>query len=332
YYTDHMLVMEYETGAWGEPEIMPYSAFSIAPATNVLHYGQGIFEGAKAYKNKEGKITIFRIDENFKRMNNSASRMCMPNFDVAPVKKALFELIKLEEEWIPTGEGQALYIRPTMISDEEVLGVHASKRYKLFILLSPVGFYYANGMQPTKILVEENYVRAAIGGTGEAKCMGNYAASLIGAEKAEAAGYDQCLWLDAKEHKYAEEVGSMNIFFVIDKEIVTPALVGSILPGITRKSCLEVLRKYGYKDYKVSERRISMDELACAYESGKLTESFGTGTAAVISPVGVIGYKGKDMLISGGKMGEVTAYLYDTITSIQRGNTADEFGWVEEIK
>jgi len=332
FYTDHMLVMEYERGKWGEPEIVPYAPFSIAPATNVLHYGQGIFEGAKAYKRADGSITVFRIDDNFKRMNNSARRMCMPQFEAEPVKRALFELIKLEEDWIPTGEGQALYIRPTMVADEEVLGVHASKRYKFFILLSPVVFYYANGMHPTKILVEEEYVRASIGGTGEAKCMGNYAASLIGAEKAEAAGYDQCLWLDASERKYVEEVGSMNIFFVIDKEIVTPALVGSILPGITRNSCLQVLKKYGFKDYTVSERRVSMDEIVAAYESGKLKESFGSGTAAVISPVGVIGYKGRDMLIGGGKMGEVTEYLYNTVTAIQRGMKPDDFGWVEKVK
>lgn len=332
YFTDHMLVMDYENGKWNEPEIVPYEPFALAPASNVLHYGQGIFEGAKAYKAADGKITVFRIDDNFIRMNNSARRMCMPSFDSEKVKKALFELIKLESDWIPTGEGQALYIRPTMIADQEVLGVHASKKYKFFIILSPVGFYYANGMQPTKIMVEEEYVRAPIGGTGEAKCMGNYAASLIGAEKAEAAGYDQCLWLDARDHKYVEEVGSMNIFFVLDKEIVTPALVGSILPGITRNSCLQVLRKYKFKDYTVSERRVSMDEIVQAYKDGKLREAFGSGTAAVISPVGVINYQGKDMIVNDGKMGEVTSYLYDTITGIQREKIKDEFGWVVEVQ
>lgn len=328
YFTDHMLVMDYENGAWKEPEIVPYAPFAIAPATNVLHYAQGIFEGAKAYKNSEGKITVFRIDDNFVRMNKSATRLCMPNFDAAVVKKALFELIKLEKEWIPTQPGTALYIRPTLIANEEVLGVHASKKYKFFIILSPVGAYYAHGLQPTKILVEENLVRASIGGTGEAKCMGNYAASLLGGEIANSKGYDQALWLDSCEHKYVEEVGSMNMFFVIGDEVVTPALVGSILDGITRRSCIQVLKKYGYK---VSERRISMDEIVDAYDKGMLKESFGSGTAAVVSPVGLITYKGKDMTINGGKMGEITSFLYDRITGIQSERYADEFGWVTQI-
>ncbi len=329
YFTDHMLVMDYENGAWKEPEIVPYAPFEMYPATNVLHYAQGIFEGAKAYKTKEGKITVFRIDDNFVRMNNSATRMCMPNFDAKVVKAALFELLKLEKDWIPTEPGTALYIRPTMIANEEVLGVHASHKYKFFIILSPVGSYYAHGLQPTKILVEEELVRTAIGGTGEAKCMGNYAASLMGGEIANSKGYDQALWLDAKEHKYVEEVGSMNIFFVIGDEVVTPQLVGSILPGITRNSCIQVLKKYGYK---ISERRISMDEIVDAYNKGELKECFGSGTAAVISPVGLITYKGKDMVVNGGKMGEITSFLYDKITGIQSERYPDEFGWVTEVK
>lgn len=329
YFTDHMLVMDYENNAWKEPEIVPYAPFQIAPAMNILHYGQGIFEGAKAYKNGEGKITVFRIDDNFKRMNKSAQRMCMPTFDAEVVKKALFELIKIEKDWIPTQPGTALYIRPTLIASEEVLGVHVSKKYKFFIILSPVGSYYAHGLTPTKILVEEHFVRASIGGTGEAKCMGNYAASLLGGELANSKGYDQALWLDGNEHKYVEEVGSMNMFFVIGDEVVTPALVGSILDGITRRSCIEVLKKYGYK---VSERRISMDEVVEAYEKGQLKESFGSGTAAVVSPVGLITYRGKDMIINDGKMGEITSFLYDRITGIQSERYEDEFGWVTEIK
>ncbi|MEG1535758.1 MAG: branched-chain amino acid aminotransferase [Clostridia bacterium] len=329
YFTDHMLVMDFENGAWKEPEIVPYAPFEIAPATNILHYAQGIFEGAKAYKTKEGKITVFRIDDNFVRMNNSAERLSMPRFDSAIVKNALFELLKMEEAWIPTAVGTALYIRPTMIANEEVLGVHASHKYKFFIILSPVGAYYANGMQPTKILVEEELVRAAIGGTGEAKCMGNYACSLLAGELANKKGYDQVLWLDAKDHKYVEEVGSMNMFFVIGDEVVTPALVGSILPGITRNSCLQVLKKNGYK---TSERRISMDEIVDAFDKGELKEAFGSGTAAVISPVGTIFYKGKDMLINNGKMGKVTEFLYNSITGIQNEKKPDEFGWVTEVK
>ncbi len=329
YFTDHMLVMDYEDGSWKEPEIVPYAPFAIAPATNILHYAQGIFEGAKAYKTKEGKITVFRIDDNFVRMNKSATRLCMPNFDAKIVKDALFELIKIDKDWIPTEPGTALYIRPTLIANQEMLGVHASKKYKFFIILSPVGAYYANGLQPTKILVEDKLVRASIGGTGEAKCMGNYAASLMGGEIANQKGYDQALWLDSSEHKYVEEVGSMNMFFVIGDEVVTPALVGSILDGITRRSCITVLKKYGYK---VSERRISMDEIVEAYDNGMLKESFGSGTAAVISPVGLISYKGKDMEINGGKMGEITSFLYDKITGIQSERYEDEFGWVTEIK
>lgn len=329
YFSDHMLVTDYCDGKWSEPQIVPYASFQMPPATNILHYGQGIFEGAKAYKTKEGKITVFRIDDNFKRMNNSARRMCMPTFDAEVVKEALFELIKIEKDWIPTEPGTSLYIRPTMIADEEVLGVHASKKYKLFIILSPVGAYYANGLQPTKIMVEENLVRAAIGGTGEAKCMGNYACSLMAAEIANAKGYDQALWLDAKEHKYVEEVGSMNMFFVIGDEVVTPALVGSILPGITRDSVLQVLKKYGYK---ASERRVSMDEIEAAYDNGTLKEAFGSGTAAVISPVGTIAYRGREMVVNGGVMGEITAFLYDKITGIQNERYPDEFGWVTEIK
>ena len=328
YFTDHMLLMEYKDGAWGEIEIRPFEPFAMSPASNILHYAQGIFEGAKAYKNDKGEITVFRIDDNFTRMNNSAKRLCMPTFDSAKVKEALFELLKIEKDWIPTAKGTALYIRPTMIADQPVLGVHASHVYKFFIILSPVGSYYAHGLQPTKILVEEHYVRAAIGGTGEAKCMGNYACSLLGGEEANKKGYDQCLWLDAAEHKYVEEVGSMNMFFVIDGVVVTPALVGSILPGITRRSVIEVLKAH---NMPVEERRISMDEIEKAYDEGRLNESFGSGTAAVISPVGTIGYKGRDMIINNGKMGKITQFLYDEITGIQNRTKEDTFGWVTKV-
>lgn len=328
YFTDHMLVMDYADGKWSDPEIVPFQNIEFSPATSVLHYAQGLFEGAKAYKTDDGKITAFRLEENFKRMNSSAKRLCMPQLDASVVLPALFELLKIEEEWIPTAPGTALYIRPTMLGVDPVLGVHASHTYKFFIILSPVGAYYANGLKPTKILVEENYVRAAIGGTGDAKCMGNYAASLIAGEKAQQMGYDQALWLDAAEHKYVEEVGAMNMFFIIGKEIVTPALVGSILPGITRKSAIELLRKLGYT---VSERRISMDEIEDAYLKGELKEAFGTGTAAVISPVGVISYKGKDMIINNQEMGAITAMLYDKLTGIQYGRYEDIFGWINHI-
>lgn len=328
YFTDHMLVMDYADGKWSDPEIVPFENLSMSPATNILHYAQGIFEGVKAYKDAEGKITSFRLEENFARMNRSAERLCMPTIDAKVVMDALKELLILEQDWIPTAPGTALYIRPTMIATDPMLGVHAAHTYKFFIILSPVGAYYANGLQPTKILVEDEYVRVAVGGTGEAKCMGNYAASLLASEMAIKKGYDQVLWLDSKEHKYAEEVGAMNMFFVIDGEIITPALVGSILPGITRKSAIELLRSEGYT---VTERRISIDEIVKAYENGKLDEAFGTGTAAVISPVGIIGYKGRDMIINNQEMGKITAELYDKLTGIQYGRLEDKFGWVNHI-
>lgn len=328
YFTDHMLVMDYADGKWGEMEIIPYDTFSLSPSTTVLHYAQGIFEGCKAYKNAEGKITLFRPEENFKRFNRSAERLCMPTVDEDAVLEGLKKLIEIESDWIPTDIGKALYVRPTMIGTDPALGVHASHSYKFFIILSPVGAYYAHGLTPTKIYIEDQYVRAAIGGTGEAKCMGNYAASLKAGEEANAKGFDQVLWLDAKDRKYAEEVGSMNIFFVIDGVVVTPMLNGSILPGITRKSAIEVLKDMGYK---VEERKVSVDELIEAYECGKLNECFGTGTAAVISPVGQLTYKGRDMIVNGGKMGDITTKLYDAITGIQVGKYADKFGWVVKV-
>ena len=234
----------------------------------------------------------------------------------------------IEKDWIPTASGTSLYIRPTMIADDPMLGVHAAHNYKFFVILSPVGSYYANGMQPTKIMVEEHYVRAPLGGTGESKCMGNYAASLLASEIANKKGYDQVLWLDAIEHKYAEEVGAMNMFFVIDGEVITPALVGSILPGITRKSAIELLKSEGYK---VTERRISLDEVAKAYDEGRLNEAFGTGTAAVVSPVGIIHYNGRDMIINNQEMGAITGDLYEKLTGIQYGKREDKFGWITKI-
>lgn len=328
YFTDHMLQMFYRDGAWSEPEIVPYKNFSMDPASTVLHYGQGIFEGAKAYINPEGKINLFRIKENFLRMNRSAERLCMPTLPVDEVINALYELVKLDKEWIPTDPGTSLYIRPTMVGIDEMLGVHPSHSYVFYIILSPVGSYYANGLQPTRILIENEYVRAPLGGTGEAKCMGNYSASLLAGELANKKGYDQVLWLDGKEHKYVEEVGSMNMFFVLGDTVVTPALVGSILPGITRKSCIEVLKRNGYK---VEERRVSVEEILEAAKNGALKEAFGTGTAAVISPVGVLGYQGEDIIINEGKMGEISSFLYDEITGMQYGKKADAFGWITTL-
>ncbi|MDR3293196.1 MAG: branched-chain amino acid aminotransferase [Clostridiales bacterium] len=329
YMSDHMLVMDYADGAWGDAEIIPYGDFNIDPATQILHYGQGIFEGLKAYKTHDGKITLFRPRDNFIRMNNSANRLCMPALDIDKVLDALYELVKVEEDWIPTAEGTSLYIRPAMYCSNVFLGVKSGTKYRFFIAVCPVGAYYENGLAPTKIFIEDFYTRSSIGGTGEAKCIGNYAASLIGQEKAHKLGYDQALWLDAKDKKYIEEVGAMNIFFVIGDTVVTPALSGSILPGITRDSALKVLKKNGYK---VEERKISVDELVAAQNSGELREMFGTGTAAVISPVGEFTYKDEKYTVGNGQMGKITGFLYDTITGIQKGKIEDTFGWVIKIK
>lgn len=331
YFTDYMLVWEYDEdkGGWQEQKIVPYDDFAIDPACCSLHYGQGIFEGLKAYKDQNGNVTMFRPRDNFKRMNKSAERLCMVNFDEEEAVKGLETLIGIEKEWIPALDGTSLYIRPFMFGTEPFLGVHPSRKFMFTIILSPVGSYYAHGLQPTKLIVEDRYTRASVGGTGEAKCMGNYAASLLAGEEAQKKGFDQVLWLDGEEKKYVTEVGSMNMMFVIDGTVVTPMLDGSILHGITRDSAIKVLKANGYK---VEERKIPIEEIAEAAREGKLNEAFGTGTAAVISPVGTINYRGEDIIINGGKMGKITEWLYDRITGIQRGKYADEFGWVYKVK
>ncbi len=325
YFTDYMFTMKYtaEKG-WHDAKIEPNEPKPFDLATSIFHYAQGIFEGMKAFRQPDGKIGVFRPNENWARMNRSATRMCIPNFPEDVAEEGLETLLKLEKDWIPTEMGTALYIRPTIVATRVMLGVHASTEYLFFIILSPVGSYYAHGLEPTKLLVEDFYGRSSIGGTGEAKCLGNYAASMKAGELAEEKGFDQVLWLDAAEKKYVEEVGSMNMFFRLGDEVVTPALVGSILPGITRKSCIQLLRENGYN---VSERRVSIDEVIAAAKDGSLKEAFGTGTAAVISPVGLIRYKDCDYEINGGKMGDVTRMLYDTITGIQYGTLPDKNGW-----
>ncbi|NLJ69905.1 MAG: branched-chain amino acid aminotransferase [Clostridiaceae bacterium] len=325
YFTDHMFLMDYTEGkGWHDPRIIPYRPISVDPSCLTFHYGQTVFEGLKAYRSAEDEILLFRPQENFKRMNLSCDRLCIPRFDEKLALEALKKLVDIERDWVPHQSDSSLYIRPFIFADEEFLGVRVSKSYKFMIILSPSGPYYASGLDPVKIYVEEKYVRAVPGGMGEAKTGGNYAVSLIGQAEAESKGYSQVLWLDGVERKYIEEVGAMNIFFVIDDVIITPILNGSILSGITRKSVLELLRKQGAK---VEERKISIDELVAAYDDGKLQEVFGTGTAAVISPVGELMYKNKKMVINNNQIGPISQSLYDNLTDIQWGRQPGPTGW-----
>ncbi len=326
-FTDHMFIMHYnEVKGWYDSEIKKYSPLILDPAACILHYGQAIFEGLKAYRRDDG-IYLFRADKNFKRLQNSAVRMCMPKIDVEFTMNALKELISIDQHWVPHSEGTSLYIRPTYIATEPFIGVHPSTEYIFYIILCPVGAYYATGFAPVKIKVEDKYVRASIGGVGDAKTCGNYAASLLSAEEAKKEGYTQVLWLDAQERKYVEEVGTMNMFFVIDGSIITSPLTGSILPGVTRDSVIQICKSEGLK---IEERKLTIDEVIKALDDGKLDEAFGSGTAAVITPVGSLGYKGKDYDINDLKVGELTQKLYDTLTGIQWGKISDKFGWTQK--
>ena len=321
--------MNYDAGqGWHDARIVPYGDLSLSPAAMCLHYGQEIFEGLKAYRTADGSVQLFRPQENFKRMNNSAERMVIPKINEEDMLYALKTLVKMEQDWVPHTEGASLYIRPFIIAVDPYVGVKPADHYLFIIILSPSGAYYSTGLNPVKIYVENKYVRAVRGGTGFAKTAANYAISLAGQEEAHEQDYEQVLWLDGVERKYVEEVGSMNIFFVIDGEVVTPQLLGSVLPGITRKSAIEICKKKGYK---VSERKISIEEIAEAYDNGKLDEVFGTGTAAVISPVGHLKWGDKVMEINNNKIGPVSQMLYDTMTGIQWGKIPDEFGWIVKI-
>lgn len=325
FFTDYMFSMDYSNEeGWHNKKIIPYQEISMSPASQVLHYGQAVFEGLKAYKTQHG-VQLFRPDQNFKRMNRSCERLEIPLIDVEEMVQALKQLVELEKDWVPNGAGQSLYIRPIVFANEPFLGVRPAISYKFLILLSPVGAYYGGGqLSPTKIYVEDEYVRAVRGGVGFAKAAGNYAASLIAQSRAEKLGYDQVLWLDGVEQSYIEEVGSMNIFFVINNKLVTPELNGSILPGITRKSILELAEHLGYE---VEERRISIQEVVDSVKNGSLTEVFGAGTAVVISPVGEIKYKENVLTIGDGNTGKITEELYSAYTSIQSGSKEDPFGW-----
>ncbi|WP_418792425.1 branched-chain amino acid aminotransferase [Phosphitispora sp. TUW77] len=328
-FTDHMFVMDYEVGmGWHSPRIEPYGTFSIQPSNMTLHYGQAIFEGMKAYRTVNGKVKIFRPRDYLSRMNRSAERLCIPKIDVEFVFSALKKLLSIESDWVPASEGTSLYIRPFIIAMDPYIGVRPSRTYRLFIILSPVGAYYAEGFKPVKIWVENKYVRAVKGGMGMAKTAGNYASSILAAEEAKENGYTQVLWLDGVERRYIEEVGTMNIFFKIDDTIITPALEGSILGGMTRDSVLRLSREWGLK---VSEQPLTIEEVYEAHDKGKLQEIFGTGTAAVISPVSALNWKGNIINVNGGQAGETSVKLYDEITGIQYGKHADIFKWMEEV-
>jgi len=328
-FTDHMFLIDYDSEkGWFNPRVEPYADLHLDPAAMSLHYGQEIFEGLKAYRGKDDGLYLFRARDNCSRLNRSAKRMCMPEIDIELVMDGMKKLILLDKEWVPRSEGTSLYIRPTMLATEPHLGVRPSRTYIFYIIIGPVGAYYKEGLNPVKIYVEDHFIRAAAGGTGEAKTAGNYAASLLAAELAKEKGFTQVLWLDAVEKKYVEEVGTMNMFFVIGDEVITAPLGGSILPGITRDSVIHILKDWGFN---VSERLLTIDEVIAAAESGDLKEAFGTGTAAVISPVGQITFRGKDYLVAGGKMGDLSLRLYNEIIAIQYGKKADPYGWVERI-
>ncbi len=330
YFTDHMFIMDYSDGkGWHNMRIVPFGKIELHPASTVLHYGSEIFEGLKAYRRADGEVQMFRPIENIRRMNRSADRLCLPQIDEDMAMEILETFVKHEQDWTPSATGTSLYLRPFMFGNDETLGVHAVHNATFMIIASPVGSYYKEGINPVKIMIEADDVRAVRGGTGYAKCGGNYAASNRAGERAEQNGYSQVLWLDGVERKYIEEVGAMNVMFKINGEIVTPALTGSILPGITRMSCIEVLKSEGYN---VSERLLSIDELEKAMADGTLEEAWGCGTAAVVSPIGELRYKDKVFTVNGGKIGEVTQHLYDTLTGIQWGRIEDSFGWTVPIK
>jgi branched-chain amino acid aminotransferase len=329
YQSDHMFIMEYEKDkGWKNPRIVPYQPLVLDPASLNFHYGQTIFEGLKAYRGKDNGIYLFRPKDNIKRMNNSARRMCMATVDEDLVYEALRKLVLIDKDWIPSSHGTSLYIRPVMIGTETALGVRPSKQYIFYIIVGPVGSYYAEGMNPIKIYVSDKYVRAVRGGIGEAKAGGNYAASLYAAAEASKAGYSQVLWLDAIERKYIEEVGAMNIFFYFKDKLVTPSLSGSILPGITRDSVIKIAKNWGIK---VEEGMLAIDEVIAGIKDGSLKEVFGSGTAAVISPVGILFYRGDDHTVGDGGIGELTQKLYDEIMGYQYGEKDEPYGWVERI-
>jgi branched-chain amino acid aminotransferase len=329
-FTDHMFLLEWEEGAgWKNPRFAPFADLSISPAAAGVHYGQAIFDGLKAFRGADGKLRVFRLDRHAARMAEGAKRLCMPSIDIDLMKQAVVEFCRLEREWVPSSPGTALYIRPTLFATEPFLGVRPATTYQYFIIASPVGAYWADGMGPVRIRIEDRYVRAAVGGLGAVKAAANYAASLAAAEEAKAAGFAQVLWTDSIEHAALEEVGTMNLFVRIGEEFATPELSGTILGGVTRDSVITLLRRWGYA---VNERRILVEELLRAQRSGALKEVFGTGTAAVISPVGELGWKGQKFVVAEGRSGEVSQKLFTAITDIQYGRAPDPDGWTTLVE
>ncbi len=330
YFTDHMFIMDFTEGkGWHDARIVPYGPLEMDPACAVMHYGQAVFEGMKAYRSPEGKVLLFRPEQNMARLNRSNDRMSIPRFDEEFALEAIKQLVALDQDWIPSAPDTSLYLRPFVIATDNVLGVRASFTYRFMVILSPVGAYYKEGLNPVSIWVEPHYVRAVRGGTGFAKAAGNYAGSLLAQKNAQTQGYAQVLWLDGLERKYVEEVGAMNVFFNIGGELITPELGDSVLPGVTRNSVLQLLE---YWDIPVVERRLEVEEIFNAHADGRLKEAFGCGTAAVISPIGKLGWHDQSIEIGRGKIGEVSQRLYDTITGIQNGRLDDPFGWTVEVE
>lgn len=327
--TDHMLIIDYDEGqGWHDARIIPYGPLQIDPAAKVLHYGEEIFEGLKAYRTADGSIQLFRIRDNIDRMNKSADRLCMPQIPEELAVSAIKKLVETEQDWVPHEKDTSLYIRPFMIGLDAALGVHSSHHVQFIVVVCPVGAYYPEGLNPVKIYIEDEDVRAVKGGTGMAKTGGNYAASLRAGNRAEERGYSQVLWLDGVHRKYIEEVGAMNVMFKVAGKILTPDLNGSVLDGITRRSCIQLLKDWGYE---VEERRITAEELFEAAEKGTLEEAWGTGTAAVVSPIGELAMGDRKVTVSGGKIGEITQKLYDELTGIQWGRVADPHDWITKL-
>lgn len=329
YFTDHMFIMDYEEGrGWYDPRIVPYAPISLEPSAMVFHYAQEVFEGLKAYRTEDDRILLFRPDKNMARLNHSNERLAIPQIDEKFAVEAVKALINVDKSWVPSEKDTSLYVRPFIIATDPYLGVRAANHYLFMIILSPVGAYYPEGLNPVKIFVENSYVRAVKGGVGHTKTGGNYASSIKAQLEAKKQHYTQVLWLDGVDRKYIEEVGTMNVFFKIGGTIVTPELGGSILDGVTRRSAIEMLRSFGLT---VVERKLSIEEVAAAAEDGTLEEAFGTGTAAVISPIGELNWDGKIMVINQGKIGEVSQKLYDELTGLQWGKKPDTFGWTVEV-